>query len=175
METPSGHGWWYVLGSLIFAAAMITVAYMNNRGSTNGDTTATATLAVVAQDLTEVSESNDEARPTKTPTPGARSTHSTAQCRVTDDYQLFGDETFIESDGAFIHVEYWWDGDPERETVVPGGRHDLQRPIKGWVWEYSEGCTEDRVRQEVDAHIERRQSAGANNDGFVEWTETGVF
>lgn len=81
--------------------------------------------------------------------------------------------------GSFIHLEYWWDGQPEKETILPaaeagGGRFNFIRPLKGWIWEY-QNCTFEEVKAQVDVHIPRRIEGGANNAGYFNWKETGLF
>jgi len=95
-------------------------------------------------------------------------------CYVVHDYQLQDLPEVATSSGNFLHVEYWTDGNPERETILPGNRYLLNTALKGHVWEYS-GCTFDQVMEQVDAHIARRIAQLANNDGFVPWEQVGFF
>ena len=109
--------------------------------------------------------------PTPVPQPAAT-------CRVIHDYQL-QDLTEVATSGSHIHVEYWTDGHPERETMLPardadGGRFILTQPLRGHVWEYAD-CSDDQVMSQINAHIQRRLAGHANNAGFVQWTTTGLF
>ena len=109
--------------------------------------------------------------PTPVPQPAAT-------CRVIHDYQL-QDLTEVATSGSHIHVEYWTDGQPERETMLPardadGGRFILTQPLRGHVWEYAD-CSDDQVMSQINAHIQRRLAGHANNAGFVQWTTTGLF
>ncbi len=82
----------------------------------------------------------------------------------------------VATSGSYIHVEYWWESQPERETLLVGpGRYGLTQSLRGHVWEYALGCNEAEVRDQIDGHIQRRLSQAANNAGFVEWSTTGLF
>lgn len=103
---------------------------------------------------------------------------NTASCRVIHDYQL-QDLHEVATSGSHLHAEYWWDGQPERETLIPasaadGGRFILARPLKGHVWEYAD-CTDQEVLDQINAHIGRRLAGHANNAGYFEWKSTGLF
>lgn len=121
------------------------------------------------------------APPTATPQPTATPTTAAvlAQgCRVIHEYPLL-ELDHVSSSGTHIHVEYWWNGQPEKETVLPaeladGGAFDLTRPLKGFVWEY-DGCSLGEVLEQVDAHIGRRLAGKFNNAGYVPWQQTGLF
>lgn len=118
--------------------------------------------------------------PTAVPTTSpAMPSSGTQGCRVINDYNLLEDMDHVATSGDYLHVEFWYDGQPERETVlptkgVPGGRYDILRPLRGHVWEYS-GCSLEEVMAQVNVHINRRLEGGANNAGFVPWQETGYF
>lgn len=97
------------------------------------------------------------------------------QCRVIHDYQLKDLPEVSTSFGNFIHVEYFVDGQPEFETLLPGGRYTLNTQFPGGhVWEYT-GCTQDEVMAQINAHIARRLGQKANNGGYQEWQSTGFF
>lgn len=113
-----------------------------------------------------------------TPTPSAEQP-SENQCRLIHESVVVETMDHVSTSGSHIHLEYWWNGQPEREVIfvaaeAKGGRFDFKRPLKGWVWEYTD-CTFDEVKQQVDAHIERQRAGGANNDGYHEWRTTGLF
>ena len=97
-------------------------------------------------------------------------------CLVLHDYQLKDLPEVSSSDANWLHVEYFVQGSPEYETILPGNRYRLQTPFPGGhVWEYSSGCTFDQVKAQVDAHIVRRLADKANNGGFQQWDSTGFF
>lgn len=96
-------------------------------------------------------------------------------CRVIHDYDLNPGMGEVATSGAFLHVEYWTDGQPEREVLLPGGRYKLTSPLKGHVFEYASECNEAQVRTQIDGHIARRLAQKANNAGFVDWKSTGLF
>ncbi len=82
----------------------------------------------------------------------------------------------VSSSGSHIHLEYWTQGQPERETLlptagVPGGRWDIPTGIRGWVWEY-DGCSDQQVADQISAHITRRLAGGFNNAGYVSWDKS---
>ncbi len=96
-------------------------------------------------------------------------------CKVIHDYQLKDLSEVATSVGNYIHVEFYVDGQPEFETLLPGGRYTLNTQFPGGhVWEYS-GCSENEVMVQINAHIARRLSQKANNGGFQEWKSTGFF
>ncbi len=112
------------------------------------------------------------------PQSGQQSPASTGVCRVINDYGLEL-KPEVATSGSQIHVEYWWDGQPERETLIPagaapGGRFLLARPLKGHVREYAD-CQDGQVMDQIRAHIERRKAGGADNAGYVDWKTTGLF
>lgn len=97
------------------------------------------------------------------------------QCRVIHDYQLKDLPEVSTSYGNFIHVEYYVEGQPEFETLLPGGRYTLNTQFPGGhVWEYT-GCTQNEVMAQINAHITRRLEQKANNGGYQEWQSTGFF
>jgi hypothetical protein len=101
-------------------------------------------------------------------------------CRVIHEGPLDPHSTEVATSGSHIHVEWYFDGQPEYETILKasdakGGRFLLERSVTGgWVWEYAD-CTFTEVREQVDAHIARRLAGEANNGGYVLWTEAGFF
>lgn len=106
-------------------------------------------------------------------------TNVPSKCRVIHDYNLDWDMDHVSSGGTQLHVEYWWEGQPERETFLPtvgvaGGRYNLTRSLRGHVWEYAD-CSDAEVGAQIDAHIPRRLAGGANNAGFIDWSSTGLF
>lgn len=114
------------------------------------------------------------------PPPAAQAAPAfTDKCSAVHDYGL-DLKPEVATSGSFIHTEYWWEGQPEREVILPasaasGGRFILTRALRGHVWEYPAICSYEQVRAEVDAHIQRRIRGGANNAGFVDWQTTGLF
>ncbi len=103
----------------------------------------------------------------------------TSYCQVIHDSVVTPQMDHVSTSGSFIHLEYWWDGQPEKETILPaakaaGGRFNYSQPLKGWVWEY-EGCTYAEVLAQVESHIARRLEGGADNAGFVKWQSAGLF
>ena len=111
-----------------------------------------------------------------TPEPVAPTPATPTDCRVIHDYQLKDLTEVSTSNDGWLHVEYWLGGDtPEYETILPGGRYLLRANFAGGhVWEYS-GCTFEQVKNQVQAHINRRLAQKANNGGYVEWQATGFF
>ena len=100
-------------------------------------------------------------------------------CRAVHDYGLDA-KPEISTSGMFLRVQYWTDGQPERETFLPasaagGGRFILTRALRGHVWEFDGTCTDADMKADVDGSITRRKLGGANNAGYVEWKETGLF
>jgi len=133
--------------------------------------------------LKKVEETLVPPAPTATPVPVPPKEEEFDQeggsCKIIHDSLVDVEMDHISSSGNFIHLEYWYPGEPERETILPaatagGGRFNFSRGLRGWVWEYAD-CTFDEVKQQVDAHIQRRLEGGANNDGYYEWKETGLF
>ena len=100
-------------------------------------------------------------------------------CHIIHDSVVVETMDSISTSGDLIHLEYWYEGQPEREAIFvaaegDGGRFMFTRPLKGWVWEY-ENCTYDEVYQQVQLHITRRLEGKANNAGFIDWKSTGLF
>lgn len=86
----------------------------------------------------------------------------------------------VATSGTYIRVQYWWEGQPERETYIPasaagGGRFILTRALRGHVWEFHGNCTDADMTADVKGSIARRLAGGANNAGYVEWQATGLF
>ncbi len=115
------------------------------------------------------------------PAPTAQPTQPSvaSSCRIIHDYDLIESMDHLSTSGSHLHVEYWWNGQPERETFlptagVPGGRYNLTRSLKGHVWEYSD-CSDSEVMAQINVHIPRRLAGGANNAGYVAWQTTGLF
>lgn len=91
-------------------------------------------------------------------------------CHVIHESVLVESMDHVSTSGDFIHVEYWFNGQPERETILyaskaDGGAYNFSRPLKGWVWEYV-GCSYDQVLAQVNAHIEGRLAGHFNNVGY---------
>lgn len=123
----------------------------------------------------------EEPSPPVTPTtePTEVTVRPTVQCSMINDYDLLEFMDHLSTSGSQIHVEYWWEGEPERETFLPtvevkGGRYNLTRGLKGHIWEYA-NCTNQEVLDQIMAHINRRLAGGANNAGYVKWETTGLF
>ncbi|MBI3282962.1 hypothetical protein HYZ70_02695 [Candidatus Curtissbacteria bacterium] len=100
-------------------------------------------------------------------------------CRVIHESVVVETMGHVSTSGSQIHLEFWWEGQPEKETFFnatqgAGGRFNFTRPLKGWVWEYAD-CSDAEVRAQIDAHIPRRRAGGANNAGYVQWETTGLF
>jgi hypothetical protein len=99
----------------------------------------------------------------------------TYPCRVIHESVITTEMDHVSTSGDFLHVEYWYPGEPERETILPadkaaGGRFNFTRPLQGWVWEY-DGCTLEEVEAQVEAHITRQLEGGANNEGYFPFEE----
>lgn len=100
-------------------------------------------------------------------------------CHIIHESVLVDEMDHVSSSGTHIHVEYWWPGEPERETILTtadaeGGRFNFTRSLRGWVWEYT-SCTLEEVMSQVETHIQRRLDGEANNDGFIKWKDTELF
>ncbi len=99
-----------------------------------------------------------------TPLPGE------AECVVAHEYQL-KDLTQISADREFLHVQFWWEGVPERETLLPPGTYpigsDWTGMLQGMVWELGgPNCTaEVALRDYLAPSIQRRMNAG-----YLHWT-----
>lgn len=99
--------------------------------------------------------------------PVAPASAPTSACRLINDYGL-ENRTEVATSGSQLHVEFWNEGQPERETLLAGpARYSLGRSLRGHVWEYA-GCTSEEVMAQINAHIGRRIAQGANNAGFVQ-------
>lgn len=178
---------------LIFAAFMVAILVggcsVFSRPPTSEEivqamTGATATAEAGyhnAQATVQAHDGKSVSGGTPVPTVAGQSTVTSPQvsCRVINDYNLLPDMDHVSTSGTQLHVEYWWEGQPERETLLPtkgvaGGRYNLTRSLRGHVWEYN-SCTDVEVRTQIDAHIPRRKAGGANNAGFVQWETAGLF
>lgn len=100
-------------------------------------------------------------------------------CHIIHESVVVDEMDHVSSSGTHIHVEYWWPGEPERETILTtadaeGGRFNFTRSLRGWVWEYA-NCDFEEVAKQVDTHIQRRLLGGADNDGFIDWEDTKLF
>lgn len=103
-------------------------------------------------------------------TPAAQVPAQPQGCHVIHESVLVESMDHVSTSGDFIHVEYWFDGQPERETILDaakadGGAYTFSRPLKGWVWEY-DGCTYDEVLAQVNANITRRLAGHFDNAGY---------
>ncbi len=97
-------------------------------------------------------------------------------CHVIHESVLVESMDHVSTSGDFIHVEYWFDGQPERETILDaakadGGAYTFSQPLKGWIWEY-DGCTYDEVLAQVNANITRRLAGHFNNVGYFPYGAT---
>lgn len=100
-------------------------------------------------------------------------------CHIIHDSVVVETMDSVSTSGDFIHLEFWYEGQPEREAIFTaaeanGGRFMFERSLKGWVWEYK-NCSYDEVYQQVQLHITRRLEGKANNAGFIDWKSTGLF
>lgn len=100
-------------------------------------------------------------------------------CRVTNSYQLTSSMSSLSlGGGTHLHVEFYTPGNPEYETMLPAGEtptgtYSMQPYVLGggYWWQYHD-CSDAQIRANIDAHITRRQAAGANNGGYVDWHNT---
>ena len=127
----------------------------------------------VNYDLTAGDRLPDFVYPTAAPT-SAPPVVTPETCKVIAEYRLDG-KTTLTTVGSFIHVEFFWNGEPERETILQGGEWMVNRTLDGFVWEYHPVCTFEQVMAQVNAHIGRRLADSANNAGYVEWTFHDFF
>lgn len=141
-QQPANYGWviWILL-----VLVLLAIAFLVGR------------TAKVAPKVTEA--------PAATEAPAQAET-----CRVIHESVMVETMDHVSTSGDFIHVEYWFDGQPERETILDaakadGGAYTFSRPLKGWVWEY-DGCTYDEVLAQVNANITRRLAGHFNNVGY---------
>lgn len=111
------------------------------------------------------------APPTPEPSPSGEN-----NCVVVHEYQL-RDLTEISADIEFIHVQFWWEGVPERETLFPPGRYTIPKEwnegkLRGMVWEISgQNCTaEVALRNHLKPSMNRRVTGGVNHAGYLHWT-----
>lgn len=61
-----------------------------------------------------------------------------ASCRVISDSGLGWDAASVAAIGSYLHVEFWWSGQAEREMILAaaetaGGRYDLSRSLSGHI------------------------------------------
>lgn len=81
------------------------------------------------------------------------------------------------SSASHLHVEFWTPGNSEFETLLPGwkaGVWSFTPNVAGGIkfWPYA-GCTDQQIKDQIDAHIRRRQAdPSVRNGGFVEWQNT---
>lgn len=118
---------------------------------------------------------------TAVPAPAAARQPAAASgpCRAVHDYGL-DLKPEVATSMLYIRVQFWTDGQPERETFLPasaapGGRFLLTVPLRGHVWEFDGICTDADMKADVDGSIARRKLGGANTAGYVEWQATGLF
>jgi len=163
-----------VLVSLVLAACSTSKAAPTRDPLVVQQATA---LAAIQTQLAQAKEPvvNDTPIPQPTPIQPA----AAQGCRVIHESLVDEGMDHVSTSGNFIHLEFWWPGQPEKETIftaadAAGGRFNFSRQLRGWVWEYS-NCSFDEVKAQVDAHITRRLEGQASNAGFVPWDETGLF
>lgn len=99
-----------------------------------------------------------------------------SSCVVVHEYQL-RDLTEISADIEFLHVQFWWEGVPERETLFPPGRYTIptewsEGKLRGMVWELGgSNCTADAaLRDHLNPSMDRRVAGGVNHAGYLHWT-----
>lgn len=82
--------------------------------------------------------------------------------------------TEFASDGAFIHIELWWDGlGYEFDSLLPPGRYAITRQggVRGWEWHLGPNCSgAEALNKHVGPNIQRRLEQKAKNNGYVPWT-----
>jgi hypothetical protein len=119
--------------------------------------------------------------PAATPseTPSAAGGHTTGPCFATEIGYLFQDRTEYSQSDGYIHVEFYFGGPPERETILPFGvgvgGYSLLEPLNGFAWSYPSSCSFDHVHAQVRRHIDERLREGRPNAGYIDWEETGYF
>ena len=89
----------------------------------------------VNYDLTAGDRLPDFVYPTAAPT-SAPPVVTPETCKVIAEYRLDG-KTSLTTVGSFIHVEFFWNGEPERETILQGGEWMVNRTrsaplIRSW-------------------------------------------
>lgn len=120
---------------------------------------------------------DEPAEPADNPEPqdtgSNRSSEGGGACRALPDKDgtVFDDASQISEDNAkYIHVQFWWGGNPERESLEEGGTYRIRQEIRdeeygGTYWWFPESCTDDQVARITGGSPERRAADGADTAG----------
>lgn len=103
-----------------------------------------------------------------------RANPDSPKCQVMKEYPLAG-RSKLSTEGAFIHVEHYIGGEPERESILSGdSTWKVEDGAKGFVWEYGKACKWGQVRDQITRHIKARLADHANNAGWIAWNNPAI-
>ena len=82
--------------------------------------------------------------------------------------------TEYRQDGGYVHVQFWRQGEQQRNTLLTFGAgvvaYRIRTELSGTAWSYPASCTEAYVKQQM-----QDSSKNSGDAGLVDWRNTGYF